>query len=66
VLRQARGRIVCYQADDDLWLPVHLQDMQTALEDGISSAPCTSMSKSKAGFAGIFSTSSGPNSETWG
>jgi Glycosyl transferase family 2 len=33
VLRQARGRIVCYQADDDLWLPGHLQDMQTALED---------------------------------
>jgi Glycosyl transferase family 2 len=33
VLRQARGRIVCYQADDDLWLPGHLQDMETALEN---------------------------------
>jgi GalNAc5-diNAcBac-PP-undecaprenol beta-1,3-glucosyltransferase len=33
VLRQARGRIVCYQADDDLWLPGHLQDMEAALED---------------------------------
>lgn len=33
VLRQARGQIVCYQADDDLWLPGHLQDMQAALED---------------------------------
>jgi GalNAc5-diNAcBac-PP-undecaprenol beta-1,3-glucosyltransferase len=33
VLRQAHGRIVCYQADDDLWLPGHLQDMETALED---------------------------------
>jgi glycosyltransferase involved in cell wall biosynthesis len=33
VLRQARGRIVCYQADDDLWLPGHLQDMTTALEN---------------------------------
>jgi glycosyltransferase involved in cell wall biosynthesis len=33
VLRQARGRIVCYQADDDLWLPRHLQDMETALEN---------------------------------
>src|SRR6185369_17337212 len=26
------GRIVCYQCDDDLWLPGHLQDMETALE----------------------------------
>jgi GalNAc5-diNAcBac-PP-undecaprenol beta-1,3-glucosyltransferase len=33
VLRQARGRIVCYQADDDLWLPRHLEDMETALEN---------------------------------
>ena len=32
VLRQARGRIVCYQADDDLWLPGHLEDMEKALE----------------------------------
>jgi hypothetical protein len=32
VLRQARGRIVCYQCDDDLWLPGHLQDMEAALE----------------------------------
>ena len=32
VLRQARGRIVCYQADDDLWLPEHLEDMEKALE----------------------------------
>src|SRR2546430_8840166 len=28
VLRQARGRIVCYQADDDLWLPGHFADME--------------------------------------
>jgi glycosyltransferase involved in cell wall biosynthesis len=33
VLRQACGRIVCYQADDDLWLPDHLEDMETALEN---------------------------------
>jgi hypothetical protein len=33
VLRQARGRIVCYQSDDDLWLPSHLQAMAAALED---------------------------------
>jgi Glycosyl transferase family 2 len=32
VLRQARGRIVCYQCDDDLWLPGHLEDMEAALE----------------------------------
>jgi glycosyltransferase involved in cell wall biosynthesis len=32
VLRQARGHIVCYQCDDDLWLPGHLQDMETALD----------------------------------
>ena len=32
VLRQARGRIVCYQCDDDLWLPGHLQDLEAALD----------------------------------
>jgi hypothetical protein len=32
VLRQAQGRIVCYQSDDDLWLPGHLQAMEAALE----------------------------------
>ena len=32
VLRQAQGRIVCYQCDDDLWLPGHLQAMEAALE----------------------------------
>lgn len=33
VLRRARGRIVCYQCDDDLWLPGHLHDMERALEN---------------------------------
>jgi GalNAc5-diNAcBac-PP-undecaprenol beta-1,3-glucosyltransferase len=32
VLRQARGRIVCYQCDDDLWMPGHLEDVEQALE----------------------------------
>jgi glycosyltransferase involved in cell wall biosynthesis len=32
VLREAKGRIVCYQCDDDLWLPGHLQAMEAALE----------------------------------
>src|SRR5262245_27389907 len=31
VLRQARGRIVCYQADDDLWLQGHLLEIETVL-----------------------------------
>ncbi|MGQ0677234.1 MAG: glycosyltransferase [Rhodospirillales bacterium] len=31
VLQQARGRIVCYQSDDDLWLPNHLDAMEAAL-----------------------------------
>jgi glycosyltransferase involved in cell wall biosynthesis len=33
VLRQAKGRIVCYQSDDDLWLPGHLTDLEAALAD---------------------------------
>jgi len=33
VLRQARGRIVYYQSDDDLWLPGHLAALEQALED---------------------------------
>jgi Glycosyl transferase family 2 len=33
VLRQASGRIVCYQADDDLWLPGHFEDIEAALEN---------------------------------
>jgi hypothetical protein len=33
VLLQAKGRIICYQADDDLWMPGHLQTMEAALED---------------------------------
>ena len=32
VLREARGRFVCHVADDDLWLPHHLDGMATLLE----------------------------------
>lgn len=32
VLRRARGRIVCYISDDDLWLPDHLEVLCHALE----------------------------------
>jgi GalNAc5-diNAcBac-PP-undecaprenol beta-1,3-glucosyltransferase len=32
VLQQASGSIVCYQADDDLWLSGHLETMEVALE----------------------------------
>jgi hypothetical protein len=32
VVRRATGRIVCYQSDDDLWLPGHLGAMERALQ----------------------------------
>jgi glycosyltransferase involved in cell wall biosynthesis len=33
VLRQATGGIVCYQSDDDLWLPGHIEACEEALAD---------------------------------
>lgn len=30
-LAHARGRIICYQGDDDLWLPYHLETMERLL-----------------------------------
>lgn len=33
VLQEASGEIVCYLADDDLWLPNHLETMLRASED---------------------------------
>jgi GalNAc5-diNAcBac-PP-undecaprenol beta-1,3-glucosyltransferase len=30
--REAQGRIICYQCDDDLWLPGHLEAVERALE----------------------------------
>jgi glycosyl transferase family 2 len=32
-LKQARGEIVCYLSDDDLWLPGHLEQLRTLLAD---------------------------------
>src|SRR4051812_23274970 len=32
-LAEARGEIVCYQADDDLWLPEHVAELRTLLQD---------------------------------
>ena len=31
-LQEARGRYVCYQSDDDLWFPTHLDRMASMLE----------------------------------
>src|SRR5262245_36398748 len=33
VLREAKGRIVYYQSDDDLWLPGHMAALEDALAD---------------------------------
>jgi hypothetical protein len=52
VLRQARGRIVCYQSDDDLWLPGHLVNLEQALAD--------------ADIAGAMHTNVGPNGDVRG
>jgi len=52
VLRQARGRIVCYQCDDDLWLPGHLEDMEAALE--------------AEDFVGSMSANVATDGEVWG
>jgi len=66
VLRQARGRIVCYQADDDLWLPGHLAEMEAALENADFVGAMHVNVELEDRFAAIFSTSSAPNSETCG
>jgi hypothetical protein len=32
-LREARGEIVCYLGDDDVWLPGHIEELQALLAD---------------------------------
>ncbi|HTP89386.1 MAG TPA: glycosyltransferase family A protein [Bryobacteraceae bacterium] len=32
-LAEAKGRIVCYLSDDDLWLPRHVEEMSSLLEE---------------------------------
>jgi hypothetical protein len=32
-LQEARGEIVCYLSDDDLWLPGHIEELAALLED---------------------------------
>lgn len=32
-LQEARGEIVCYLSDDDLWLPGHVEELHALLED---------------------------------
>ena len=33
VLRRANGDVICYQSDDDLWLPGHIEALERALAD---------------------------------
>ena len=43
-LSEAHGRIVCYLADDNLWLPHHVETMEEILRDAeFGSALCASM-----------------------
>jgi glycosyltransferase involved in cell wall biosynthesis len=37
-LTEARGRIVCYLSDDDLWFPNHIATMDELLRDGVEFA----------------------------
>ncbi len=49
VLAEARGEIVCYLFDDDLWLPNHVEVMQQMLSDAdFAFAPCVVVEASGA------------------
>jgi GalNAc5-diNAcBac-PP-undecaprenol beta-1,3-glucosyltransferase len=51
-LQQARGEIVCYLSDDDLWLPDHVETMRRLLVDAdfASALPTYVDEKGKLGF----------------
>ena len=49
-LREARGRIVCYLSDDDLWFPDHVEYLEHLLEDADFAHSLTVVALPEGGF----------------